>query len=123
MKTLKQIDNDIYIDPTSKNVVWIQGKECLIQRIQNRLKMYKGEWVYSINDGIDWFALLQQRDKVLYENAIRDELLKDSEIIAVDNIQTVLVETSDDVTKYNKPKGTLILETIRIDSIYGEVTI
>ncbi len=52
---IKLEDDDIYIDPDTGDVVWIEGAEAIAQHIRCRLRMFKGEWFHNTDEGVPWF--------------------------------------------------------------------
>ena len=106
MKTFK-LDNKNNIVVNS-NIVLLEGNDALLQDINTKLRLIKGEYPFNINDGIDYFNLIQNNNRAFIKEIIIKELLKDSRIsqVLVDKLET---------------KGNVLYLNIRIITIYGEV--
>ena len=86
MRTLKVTNGELVFKNNS--LVWLEGKDAVIQRIANRLRLWKSEWFLSLDDGIDWLDIFNSQ--VLpgrIKATVKRELLKDKyvdEIVQLD---------------------------------------
>lgn len=71
MKTIKMQDKDMMMQSTvikpgaddervAQDLVFITGTEAIIQRVRNRLKLFKNEWFYEPEEGVDWFGVFEK---------------------------------------------------------------
>lgn len=58
----------------------VEGNEALSQDIRNKLDLWRGEYPFDLNVGIDYPSLLQQGDKKAIEAAIRNIILEDERV-------------------------------------------
>jgi len=66
VRTLKVENNDFV--KVNGRLVWVEGIEALRQILKNRISLGLGEWFLSLEEGIDWFGLLNQ--KVFFEERV-----------------------------------------------------
>ena len=67
----------------NRNFVLISDKAALIQDIKTRLYMYKGEYPYDKNKGIDYIDYLQNDDKTGLLAAMQTRILEDTRVTNV----------------------------------------
>lgn len=80
----------------NSNFILISDKEALVQDIKTRLYMYKGEYPYNINEGIDYINYMRSGDekglladiqrRILEDDRIRNvsfDISKDSDILKI----------------------------------------
>lgn len=106
MQTFK-LDNKNNLIVNS-NIVLINDNEALLQDINTKLRLIKGEYPFNINDGIDYFNLIQNNNRANIKETIIKELLKDSRIsqVIIDKLET---------------NGNTLILDIRIITIDGSV--
>lgn len=116
MKTLLQENNDVQF-------TWITGKDCLKQRIQNRLSLFLGEWIHRPESGTDWYSVLGRKTATTseYESLVKSALVKDSEIISILNLTVTFANTTEKAKELQKPIRSAIIN-YTINSIYGTLT-
>ena len=80
MRTLKLVNNDFEL--VSGSLTMLEGVEALAQNIQNRLKMWRGEWFAALTSGVDYLTLFDQKLLVQQKarKAFRDVILAESRI-------------------------------------------
>lgn len=120
MRTLQLIDGDIAI--SNHNFVVLNDRNTLKQRIQNRLALYLGEFSLESSLGVDWFLLKEYKyneDEI--KKAILKELTKDSEIIGINSLEIVFVDTPEKVRDYGKPRRSILINW-NVNTLYGEVS-
>lgn len=64
----------------NSNIILISDKAALVQDIKTLLYMYKGEYPYNTNKGIDYIAYLQNNDETGLLAAIQSRILEDSRV-------------------------------------------
>lgn len=108
MKTFKlDSDNNIVF---GTDIVLLSEKEALIQDIRNLLLMFKGEYPFDINKGIDYYDLASFNDNQKIQNAVRDRILQDERVKTIENL-TISQERGN------------ISVSAEINSIYGEINV
>lgn len=65
------------------NFIMVSDKDALVQDIKTLLYMYKGEYPYNINKGIDYIAYLQNDDETGLLAAIQARILEDTRVTNV----------------------------------------
>lgn len=66
------------------NFILAEGIEALKQDARNKISMWKGEYPYNINEGIDYLEILKTGNKNLFIAELRQALLSDDRILNVD---------------------------------------
>lgn len=66
------------------NFILASGVEALKQDARNKISMWKGEYPYNINTGIDYLEILKTANKNLFIAELRQALLSDDRILNVD---------------------------------------
>lgn len=61
----------------NSNFILISDKEALVQDIKTRLYMYKGEYTYDINEGIDYINYMRSGDEKGLLADIQRRILED----------------------------------------------
>lgn len=64
----------------NSNFILVSEKAALVQDIKTLLYMYKGEYPYNINKGIDYIAYLQNDDETGLLAAMQTRILEDSRV-------------------------------------------
>lgn len=64
----------------NSNIILISDKAALVQDIKTRLYMYKGEYPYNINKGIDYIKYMKNNDEQGLLAAIQSRILEDSRV-------------------------------------------
>lgn len=85
----------------NSNFILVSEKAALVQDIKTLLYMYKGEYPYNINKGIDYIAYLQNNDEAGLLSAIQKRILEDTRVTNVtfdttkngDNLKIILTIT------------------------------
>ena len=54
---------------------FMRSKEAVKQCVKTRLQCFKNDWYLAIDDGVDWFALLEQKNKNNVANAVYQRAL------------------------------------------------
>lgn len=85
MRTL-QLDNNNNLVFQS-NFLTLSGKEAIRQDIKNLLLMFKGEYPFNIDMGINYYDLLTWNNKDYIKNQIKERVLTDKRIKAIYNLQ------------------------------------
>lgn len=119
MKTLQLTDRDLIL--SNHSFVVLDDRDTLKQRIQNRLALFLGEFSLEPTIGMDWFTLKEYRyntDEIL--KAVRSEILKDSEVVSINSLEVIFIDTPEKVQLYNKPRRSLIINW-SVNTIYGVV--
>lgn len=86
----------------NRNITLISNEEALVQDIKNRLYMYKGEYPFNINEGIDYINYVRENNETGLLNAIIKRILEDTRISNVsfekgrtkDNLKIILTITT-----------------------------
>ncbi len=81
MTTFKLDSNNNIIN--NSNFILVSDKEALVQDIKTRLYMYKGEYPYNINQGIDYINFMRNNDEVGLLSAIQSRILEDERVTNV----------------------------------------
>lgn len=105
MQTFKLDSNNNLI--VNNNIVLIDKNEALLQDINTKLRLIKGEYPFNIDYGVDYFHLIQNNNRDLIKEAVIKELQSDS------RISQVIID------KVELKNNTLIL-SIKIITINGD---
>ena len=119
MRTLQVIDRDLAI--SNHNFIVLSDRERLKQRIAHRLALFLGEFSLEPSLGLDWFTLKEYRyntEEIV--KAVRTEILKDSEVVSINSLEVILIDTPEKVQQYNKPRRTVLINW-SVNSVYGTV--
>lgn len=88
----------------NSNFIIISDKEALVQDIKTRLYMYKGEYPYNKNQGIDYISYLRNNNETGLLAALQQRVLEDERVTDVSfeteknngNLKIILKTTSGD---------------------------
>lgn len=113
----------LIIDGKDVQFTWITGKDCLAQRVKNRILLFSGEWIHRPNSGINWYSVLGKKNIPIteYENLVKSELAKDSEVISIQNMTVTFANTTEKAKELQTPIRSAIIN-YTINSIYGTLT-
>lgn len=86
----------------NSSFIMVSGTPALVQDIKTLLYMYKGEYPYNTNKGIDYIAYLQNNDETGLLAAMQQRILEDTRVTNVtfetskesNNLKIVLTITS-----------------------------
>lgn len=84
--TTLQLDNNNNL-VFQNNFLTLSGKEAIRQDIKNLLLMFKGEYPFNIEIGINYYDLLTWNNKDYIKNQIKERVLTDKRIKAIYNLQ------------------------------------
>lgn len=92
----------------NSNFILVSDKAALVQDIKTLLYMYKGEYPYNINKGIDYIAYLQNDDETGLLAAMQTRILEDVRVTNVTfetdenngNLKIVLTITSGEEVSF-----------------------
>lgn len=92
----------------NRNFILISDKAALIQDIKTRLYMYKGEYVYNKNLGIDYIDYISKNNEQGLLAAIQSRILEDSRVSNVtfetakesNNLKVVLTITGGEEVSF-----------------------
>lgn len=92
----------------NRNFILISDKAALIQDIKTRLYMYKGEYPYDKNKGIDYIDYMSKNNEQGLLAAIQSRILEDSRVSNVtfetakesNNLKVVLTITSGEEVSF-----------------------
>ncbi|MCB1176512.1 MAG: hypothetical protein KDK36_02930 [Leptospiraceae bacterium] len=120
MKTLQLTDRDLTI--SNYNFIELDDENTLKQRIKNRLALFLGEFSLEPNEGMDWFTLKEyayNTDEI--SKAVRSEILRDTEVVSINSLEVIFIDTPEKVKQYNLPKRSVLINW-NLNTIYGVVT-
>lgn len=66
------------------NLFIAEGVEALRQDARNKISMWRGEYPYNINEGIDYLEILKTANKNLFIAELKQALLADDRILNVE---------------------------------------
>lgn len=86
----------------NSNLIMVSGTPALVQDIKTLLYMYKGEYPYNTNKGIDYIEYMRNNDETGLLAAMQSRILEDSRVSNVtfetakesSNLKIVLTITS-----------------------------
>lgn len=86
----------------NSNIITVSDKDALVQDIKTRLYMYKGEYPYNKNQGIDYIGYMRDNNEQGLLAAIQARILEDTRVTNVtfetakesNNLKIVLTITS-----------------------------
>lgn len=93
----------------NSNFILVSDKAALVQDIKTLLYMYKGEYPYNTNKGIDYIAYLQNDDETGLLAAMQTRILEDSRVSNVtfetakesNNLKVVLTITGGETVSFD----------------------
>lgn len=93
----------------NSNFILVSEKAALVQDIKTLLYMYKGEYPYNINKGIDYIAYLQNDDETGLLAAMQTRILEDTRVTNVTfetdenngNLKIVLTITGGETVSFD----------------------
>lgn len=93
----------------NSNIITVSDKNALVQDIKTLLYMYKGEYPYNTNKGIDYIAYLQNNDETGLLAAMQQRILEDTRVTNVtfetakesNNLKIVLTITSGETVSFD----------------------
>lgn len=114
MVTIAIIDKDIVFTK-------ISDQDALLQRIQNRVMLWKGEWFLSVENGLDWFSIVGAKATTDYiQSLIKAEIRKDELVTGVLRVDVVKIDSLEKSMQYNKPLRTALIG-FTVNTVYGEL--
>lgn len=100
----------------------ISGSDCLKQRITNRFKLWRGEWEFDQSIGFPWERVLRKNpSKKEAETLIRLELKKDPEVISIESIEIIFIDTEDKANQYDSKLRTALIR-YTVQTVYGIIS-
>lgn len=118
MKTLSLVNGDIALDSTGRLAV-VTGAEALRQKLETRLRLYRGEWFLDTSSGVPYLQRILGRGSERSPNDLSSgslnqifdaECLKESEVRSIVRSESVF-DTAKRSFSY----------TAELDTIYGTV--
>lgn len=64
----------------NSNFILVSGIDALVQDIKTRLYMYKGEYPFNINQGIDYISYMRNDDETGLLAALQTRILEDERV-------------------------------------------
>ena len=106
----------------NSNFILVSEKAALVQDIKTLLYMYKGEYPYNINKGIDYIAYLQNDDETGLLAAMQQRILEDTRVTNVtfesakesNNLKIVLTITGGEESWNRNNNGLELQDTSSI---------
>jgi hypothetical protein len=111
MVTLALVNGDLQLTT-------ISNATALKQRITNRLALFVGEWFLEPTAGVDWFSVLGKSNVAAIETLVRKELAREENIVSINSVSVVLIDSLEKSQTYNKPLG-MALVNYEVNSVYG----
>lgn len=72
------IEGDLYVDPSTKDVLVIDGADSEVQAITVRFRTFKGEWFEDLEAGLPWYQYILANKAVnltVVKGLFRNEIL------------------------------------------------
>lgn len=120
MKTISLKDGDIHLDRKG-NLAIAEGAEGLRQKIETRLKLYKGEWFLNVNSGVPWLQRILGRGSSSERQGISDGAINqifDSEVLKETEVKSII--RSDSTFDANDRSYSY---TAELQTVYGTVKV
>ncbi|KAA1266828.1 hypothetical protein C5473_01170 [Leptospira interrogans serovar Weerasinghe] len=97
----------------------ISGPDCLKQRLESRFKLWKGEWEFDKSIGFPWNNVLRKNPSGKdAETLVRSELKKDPEIVSIESVEVIFIDTEEKANQYNSLLRTALIR-YTVQSVYG----
>ncbi|EMN93859.1 hypothetical protein [Leptospira interrogans] len=97
----------------------ISGPDCLKQRLESRFKLWKGEWEFDKSIGFPWNNILRKNpSRKDAETLVRSELKKDPEIVSIESVEVIFIDTEEKAKQYNSQLRTVLIR-YTVQSVYG----
>ncbi|MDO6395429.1 hypothetical protein Q4554_15230 [Leptospira santarosai] len=114
--------NSFLIQDTDLKPSRISGPDCVKQRIENRFRLWKGEWEFDKSIGFPWNNVLRKNpSRKDTESLVRSELKKDPEIVSIESVEAIFIDTEEKAKQYNSQLRTAIIKYV-VQSVYGKIT-
>ena len=92
----------------NSNIITVSDKDALVQDIKTLLYMYKGEYPYNTNKGIDYIEYMRNNDETGLLAAMQQRILEDTRVTNVTfetdenngNLKIVLTITSGEEVSF-----------------------
>lgn len=84
MRSLKLDDNNNLVFKNDFSL--IEDKEAIIQDVKTLLLMFKSEYPFDIDVGIDWYGIAAFNDISFIKTQVKSRILEDKRIKSVDSI-------------------------------------
>lgn len=99
-------NNDITFLNNDFNLFEEDDNNLIAQRIEIKLRSYKGEWFRDINYGIPWISILSRNgNKNIADNNIKKTILQDEDIKSISKYSSVVRSATLKVTFTAKLKA------------------
>lgn len=93
----------------NSNIITVSDKDALVQDIKTLLYMYKGEYPYNTNKGIDYINYIRNNDETGLLVAIQSRILEDTRVTNVtfdiskesNNLKIILTITSGETVSFD----------------------
>lgn len=93
----------------NSNIITVSDKDALVQDIKKLLYMYKGEYPYNTNKGIDYINYIRNNDETGLLAAIQTRILEDTRVTNVtfdtakesNNLKIILTITSGETVSFD----------------------
>ncbi|MDI7157819.1 hypothetical protein [Leptospira santarosai] len=113
--------NSFLIQDADLKPIRISGPDCAKQRIENRFRLWKGEWGFDKLIGFPWSNVLRKNpSKKDAEALVRSELKKDLEIVSIELVEVIFIDTEEKAKQYNSQLRTALIRYV-VQSTYGKL--
>lgn len=93
----------------NSNIITVSDKDALVQDIKTLLYMYKGEYPYNTNKGIDYINYIRNNDETGLLAAMQTRILEDTRVTNVtfdtekesNNLKIILTITSGETVSFD----------------------
>ncbi|EMM99869.1 hypothetical protein LEP1GSC021_1655 [Leptospira noguchii str. 1993005606] len=111
--------NSFLIQDADLKPIRISGPDCTKQRIENRFRLWKGEWEFDKTIGFAWRNVLRKNpSRKDAEALVRSELKKDPEIVSIESVEVIFIDTEEKAKQYNSQLRTALIR-YTVQSVYG----
>lgn len=69
------------------NFLTIDNQDAIIQDIKTLLLMFKSEYPFNLDEGLDWYNLASYNNVNAIKTAIKERILSDSRIKAINSLE------------------------------------
>ncbi|EMO26225.1 hypothetical protein LEP1GSC170_1495 [Leptospira interrogans serovar Bataviae str. HAI135] len=114
--------NTFLIQDKDLKATCISGPDCLRQRIINRFKLWRGEWEFNQSIGFPWEGVIRKNpSKKEAEILVRSELKKDPEIISIESVEIIFIDTEAKAIQHNSKLRTALIR-YTAQTVYGIIS-
>jgi hypothetical protein len=69
---------------------YLKNNDAIMRNIKSRLLSFKNDCFFALQDGVDWFTILGQKDQDLFLNEIRRVIIGSYGVVKINTVDALL---------------------------------